>query len=57
MSTNTKPGEHDWPEDFEHENGRYFNRCVQCYVIFTGYKRRVGCRKCAKAAQAKVPNA
>ena len=37
---------HDWPEDFNHENGNYQNRCCQCEVDFAGYKRRVVCKAC-----------
>lgn len=41
----------DWPEDFEHENGMYYNRCVQCNCIFLGYKRRVVCKVCFSGEQ------
>lgn len=37
---------HDFPEDFTHENGMYFNTCCQCNVQFLGYKRRVVCKVC-----------
>lgn len=37
----------DWPEDFAHENGRYYNSCCQCGHTFIGYKRRVVCKVCA----------
>ena len=43
--TDTKP-EKDWPEDFNHENGMYYCRCVHCKERFIGYKRRVVCREC-----------
>lgn len=38
---------HDWTEDFEHENGRYFNNCAACGVQFEGHKRRATCNVCA----------
>lgn len=38
--------EHDYPEDFSHENGNYSNTCYKCNVMFTGHKRRVVCKKC-----------
>lgn len=37
----------DWPEDFAHENGRYFCRCTECESRFIGHKRRVVCKVCA----------
>ena len=37
---------HDWPEDFKEENGNYINRCNDCKIFFTGYKRRVQCKAC-----------
>jgi hypothetical protein len=40
----------DWPEDFEHENGRYFCRCIECGGGFIGHKRRVVCKLCATLA-------
>ena len=40
-------GPMDWPEDFAHENGRYFNACHSCACIFVGHKRRVICRVCS----------
>lgn len=43
----TKP-EKDWPEDFSHENGMYYCRCVSCKELFIGYKRRVVCRECSE---------
>jgi hypothetical protein len=44
----------DWPEDSGHENGDYENRCVQCGRTFTGHKRRVVCRVCAKPDESPV---
>ena len=44
----SKP-EKDWPEDFSHENGMYYCRCVHCKEQFIGYKRRVVCRECDSA--------
>lgn len=38
--------ENDWHEDFEHENGNYFNSCCVCGVDFLGHKRRSACRVC-----------
>lgn len=37
-----------WHEDREHENGNYDCICSQCNEVFTGHKRRVICRICAK---------
>lgn len=37
----------DWPEDFVHENGNYMRKCIECGNTFSGYKRRVVCKKCA----------
>jgi len=39
--------ERDWPEDFDHENGKYQNRCMECKQTFMGHKRRVICKKCS----------
>ena len=39
--------EHNWPEDFSHENGNYNNDCYMCKTVFIGYKRRHVCRVCA----------
>ena len=39
--------EKDWPEDFPHENGMYYCRCVHCKEQFIGYKRRVVCKECS----------
>lgn len=36
----------DYPEDFEHENGNYFNTCCICKCNFRGHKRRGFCKKC-----------
>jgi hypothetical protein len=36
----------DWPEDWSHENGMYYCRCVHCSEQFIGYKRRVVCKEC-----------
>lgn len=38
----------DWPEDFPHENGNYFSKCVKCGHYFKGHKRRVVCNICAE---------
>lgn len=45
MGNDTKP-EKDWPEDWPHENGMYYCRCIHCKEQFLGYKRRVVCREC-----------
>ncbi len=37
---------HDWPEDWHHENGMYYCRCIECKEQFIGYKRRVICKSC-----------
>ena len=37
---------HDWPEDFEHENGNYWNTCSYCDEVFVGHKGRVCCKVC-----------
>lgn len=42
---------HDFPEDFEHENGMYQNRCLYCKEIFVGYKRRLTCKVCETIAK------
>lgn len=36
----------DWPEDYAHENGSYWNRCCLCSNNFIGYKRRIVCKLC-----------
>lgn len=36
----------DWPEDAPHEDGKCFLICCECKLGFTGYKRRVACKKC-----------
>ncbi len=36
----------DWPEDFYHDNGQYFNSCCVCRNTFTGHKRRWMCKLC-----------
>ena len=37
----------DWKEDFQHDNGQYFNTCRGCRHTFIGHKRRMICKKCA----------
>jgi hypothetical protein len=37
---------HDWPEDFKHDNGMYYCRCIECKERFIGYKRRMICKSC-----------
>lgn len=41
-------GPRDFPEDYRHENGQYFNLCVRCQWHFVGHKRRVLCRECSE---------
>ncbi len=41
----------DWPEDFSHENGNYWNVCRYCKGQFTGHKRRIICQECSKLRQ------
>lgn len=43
---NYKASDRDWPDDFAHENGNYFNQCFVCKETFRGYKRRIVCKKC-----------
>jgi hypothetical protein len=42
------PGESpkDWKGDFDHENGCYQCRCMECEQMFYGHKRRNWCREC-----------
>ncbi len=46
--TTVKPTEHDWPEDWIHENGNYMRNCIHCATRFFGHKRRVTCKQCAQ---------
>lgn len=41
------PG-HDYPEDWERENGMYMSTCVktECRESFTGGKYRFVCKRC-----------
>ncbi len=41
-----EPTKYDWPEDWPLENGNYSCRCLECWVIFIGHKRRQTCRAC-----------
>jgi hypothetical protein len=41
-----KESERNWTEDFEHENGNYQCRCIECKNMFIGHKRRVVCKVC-----------
>ena len=45
MKTKTDT-DRDWPEDFEHENGKYLNKCYLCQNFFLGHKKRIRCKKC-----------
>jgi hypothetical protein len=38
---------YNWPEDFDSENGKYYNICTSCKLPFIGHKRRVTCKVCA----------
>lgn len=38
-------------EDFSHENGKYSNYCLTCKELFTGHKRRLVCKLCARLMQ------
>lgn len=38
--------EHDWIEDYDHENGDYDQTCPQCGTEFMGHKRRTECKAC-----------
>lgn len=46
-------GARDWPEDADHENGNYSNKCLGCGEYFVGHKRRCFCRKCSDASKAR----
>lgn len=48
------PTSRDWIEDFARENGSYLCRCCYCKETFIGYKRRVVCKSCHDADQAKA---
>lgn len=37
---------HSFKEDYDHENGQYVNKCIECYNHFMGNKRRVWCKIC-----------
>lgn len=43
--SDTNPNK-DWQEDWNHENGMYYCRCMVCKEMFIGYKRRVVCKEC-----------
>jgi hypothetical protein len=45
------PG-HDYPEDWQHENGMYMSFCVGCTEHFTGGKYRFFCKKCKEEREA-----
>lgn len=36
----------DWVEDFDYENGCYYNICLYCNEIFRGVYGRVVCKGC-----------
>ncbi len=37
----------NWELDFPHENGNYYNMCINCKQGFIGHKRRVICKICS----------
>jgi len=43
--------DHDWPQDWSHENGQYENICDDCNTPFIGGKYRRQCRRCAALQQ------
>lgn len=47
--------EKDWPEDWGHENGQYYCRCMYCRDMFIGYKRRVVCKQCSSIETKQTP--
>ena len=49
----TGSADRDWPEDADHENGNYSNKCLGCGEYFVGHKRRCFCRKCSDASKAR----
>lgn len=48
--------EKDWPEDFDHENGMYYCRCIHCKDLFIGYKRRAVCKLCSDTSVVEKPD-
>lgn len=40
--------EHNWKEDYPHENGCYKNNCGGCGKDFFGHKNRIRCKPCMK---------
>ncbi len=61
LTTGARPGwlwqagsaDRDWPDDADHENGNYQNKCLGCGEYFIGHKRRCFCRKCSDASKAR----
>jgi len=45
------PWDRDWEEDFELENGHYFNICCKCEKEFIGHKKRVICKICINTSE------
>jgi hypothetical protein len=48
LGVRANPG-HDYPDDFEHENGMYMSVCIRqdCAQKFTGGKYRFICQACS----------
>ena len=46
----------DFTEDFEQENGCYYNNCCLCGEMFKGNKHRVICKLCSNAKPIKTEN-
>lgn len=42
---------HDWPEDFDLDNGNYAHSCFKCGIYFRGHKNRWICKECARKEQ------
>jgi hypothetical protein len=46
MSRKEPNSKRNWHEDYNLENGKYYNFCAICSNEFLGHKRRVICRQC-----------
>ena len=46
-----KDNPHNWTEDFDHENGKYENKCTRCNSLFIGYRGRWVCKVCYRKQQ------
>jgi len=47
---------YDWVEDFDLEDGRYQNQCLNCGWVFLGLRGRTICRACSHPSQVKNSN-